>query len=456
MIVVGLSHRTAPIEVRERLAIAPKSLPATLEVLHAAEDVAEVVMLSTCNRVEVYAIPRAGAEDADIESSVRAELARIGGRKVMPHLVCRSGWDALQHLFRVACSLDSLVVGEPQILGQLKRAVRVATEAGTIGPNLLSMMKGAVQSAKRVRTETQIGAGQVSVPSVAVDLARQIFEDLAGQTTLMVGAGEMAKSAAKLLARSGARILVCNRNRERGEKLATEVGGHPVAWNQLQESLVSADIVVSSTASPDYVITYKQLRGLRRKRRGRSLFLIDIAVPRDVEPKVNRLDNVYVYDVDDLSHVVAQSLEGRRAEAEHAEKIVLREARAFEERRSQQAMKPLIVALRERTRDTLAAELQRTFKGRLKHLDAADRKALTVMMDAAVNKLLHAPTRHLKKLATGTGAVDAAELLRQLFELDAPIPEPTPSLAPPVLADERDEEEDELEPNEDAPRARAL
>lgn len=428
MIVVGLSHRTAPIEVRERLAIAPTAMGATLASLRDAEHVGEVVVLSTCNRVEIYAAPRDGADDDAVEASIIRELTRIGGRVVTPHLVSRLGSEAVRHVFRVASSLDSLVVGEPQILGQLKEAIRVAQEAGSVGPTLQSVMRAALQSAKRVRTETQIGAGQVSVPSVAVELASQIFENLEGQTTLMVGAGEMAEAAAKLLARAGAKILVTNRSRERGEELAASVGGRHVAWDRLEESLVAADIVVCSTASPTYVITYKLLKGLRRKRRGRSLFAIDIAVPRDVEPKVNRLENVYLYDIDDLSHVVAQSLEVRRAEAELAEAIVAQETQGFALRRSQQAVKPVIVALRERTRQTLLTELDRSIKGRLKHLTPDDRKALTVMIDAAVNKLLHAPTRHLKKLAEDDLASDAAVLVEQLFALDTAPP------APPALA----------------------
>ncbi len=469
MIVVGLSHQTAPIQVRERLAIAPDALGATLLRLREASAVGEVLVLSTCNRVEVYAAPRPEEDEAATLASVTRELVSIGGREVAPHLISRSGTDAVQHLFRVACSLDSLVVGEPQILGQLKDAFRVAQDAGTLGPSLQYAMQAALQSAKRVRTETQIGAGQVSVPSVAVDLAHQIFEDLSGQTTLVVGAGEMAEAAAKLLARAGARILVTNRSPQRAESLASGVGGRPVPWDQLDESLVVADIVVSSTASPTYVVTYDRLRSLRRKRRGRSLFLIDIAVPRDVEPTVNELDNVYLYDVDDLSHVVAQSLEVRRAEAEHAESIVVEELRGFDQRRSQQAAKPVIVALRERTRAILATELERSFKGRLKHLEERDKKALAVMLDAAVNKLLHAPTRHLKKLAEENRAADAATMLEQMFELElsaaralAGGPAPAgaePALeAPPATAGEPSAAREEvLEPEcaDDASRPRA-
>ena len=447
MIVVGLSHRTAPIDVRERLAIAPKALPATLVELAKAAPVGEVVILSTCNRVEIYA---EGAHDDEVREAITRELTRIGGRQVAPHLVSHSGTEALLHVFRVACSLDSLVVGEPQILGQLKSAIKIADKAGTLGRKLTTVMRAAVQAAKRVRTETQIGAGQVSVPSVAVDLAHQIYEDLRGQNTLMVGAGEMAESAAKLLARAGARIVVANRSPERASALATRVGGAAVPWERLESSLVDADIVIASTASPKHVITYDLLKSLRRKRRGRSLFLIDIAVPRDVEPKVNKLDNVYLYDIDDLSHVVAQSLEVRRAEAEHAESIVAEETASFGKRSAQQSVKPVIVALRERTRQTLLNELERSFRGRLKHLTDDDRASLTTMIDAAVNKLLHAPTRHLKTLAANNDAGHASELMEALFELGENERDQQATSKPAV------EEDDDVDPgDEDAPQPRA-
>jgi glutamyl-tRNA reductase len=418
VIVVGLSHKSAPIEVRERLAVPAGELQGLLERMRADGAVAEAVFLCTCNRVEVYAAAHHEAGDGDVEAAVLRRLSELGGREVMPHLTVRRGNDALVHLFRVASSLDSLVVGEPQILGQLKEAMRIAVDAGAIGGRLRAAMSSALQVAKRVRTDTQIGSGQVSISSVAVDLARQIFEDLSRHKTLLVGAGEMAESAARLLARAGAEVLVVNRSPERAETLATEVGGRPVPWAQLGECLVVADIVVSSTSSSGYVIGYDQLRDLRKKRRGRSLFLIDIAVPRDIDPRVNELENTYLYDIDDLSHVVAQSLEGRRAEAERAEAMVLREARGFETKRAQQTVSPVVVALRERTRSLLAAELDRSCKGRLKHLSDKDKEALAIMVDAAVNKLLHAPTRHLKQLAENGHAGDAAQLVQQLFELE--------------------------------------
>lgn len=373
-------------------------------------------------------------------------LGEIGGREVVPHLGTKLDGDAVRHLFRVASSLDSLVVGEPQILGQLKDAIRIATEAKSLGSELNATMRSALQVAKRVRTETAIGEGQVSVPSVAVDLAARIFEQLSGKTALLVGAGEMAESAAKLLARAGASVIVVNRSPERAETLARSVGGRPAPWDQLEEMLIVCDIVVTSTASPVPVITKPMVKGLRRKRRGRSLFFIDIAMPRDVEPAVDDLDFVIVYHIDDLSQVVAQSLEGRKTEAERAEALVSAETRAFEDRSSQQAMKPLIVALRERTRAALAAELDKSLRGRLKHLSDDDRQALDKMADAAVNKILHAPTKRLKALAASPRSEEIAELICHLFEVDAEVPvsgrseRPTP---PRAEADDAVDDDDE-------------
>jgi glutamyl-tRNA reductase len=444
VIVVGLSHRSAPIEVRERLAFSATQLPETLTAVTAIDSVSEAVVLSTCNRTEIYAASPTGRA-AEAIAALSRFLGELGGRPVVPHLMTLSGRDAIRHLFRVTSSLDSLVVGEPQILGQVKEAMQAATEAGTLGPVLSAAMRGAVQVAKRIRTDTAIGAGQVSISSVAVDLARHIFEDLAGHTTLLVGAGEMAETAAKLLARGGVQLLVVNRSAERAEELASAVGGRPRRWNELESCLIEADIVVSSTASPHPVITRDLLSGIRRSRRGRSLFLIDIAVPRDVEPAVGKLDNVYLYDIDDLSHVVAESMDGRVAESARAEMLVDDEVDRFARRRSEEAMTPLIVALRERTREVLLGELDKSCKGRLKHLNDGDREALNRMLDAAMNKLLHQPTARLKQMAGTPGSEVAAQLVRELFDLE---------LQAPVAEEVHDDEprEESAEEAEDEPR----
>jgi glutamyl-tRNA reductase len=346
-------------------------------------------------------------------------LSAIGGSGIGAHLTQAHGMEAVLHLFRVAASLDSLVVGEPQILGQLKDAIDLARDARTLGQTLGNAMHRAVRVGKRVRTETAIGAGQVSVSSVAVDLAREIFRELEGHTTLLVGAGEMAESASKLLVRAGAHLIVVNRSFERAEALSRSVGGKARPWSDLEHSLVEADIVISSTASSHYVLTVDLLKGARKARKGRSLFLIDIAVPRDVDPAVNKLDNVYLYDVDDLSRIVAESLEGRTAEAVRAEAITCEEAKNFETWTLEQALTPAIVGLRTRTRAVLAAEVERSLSGKLRHLTAADREALDTMVDAAINKLLHGPVTRLRALATDPRAGDYLEALSELFDLPA-------------------------------------
>ncbi|NUP11563.1 MAG: glutamyl-tRNA reductase [Polyangiaceae bacterium] len=422
MVQVGLSHRTARVELREQLAVCHDDIPTFIDELVRHTPVTEAMVLSTCNRVEVYAaLPRGHASDDatldEVGRAVASRLAHRGTAEVAAALVRRRGLDALHHLFRVASSLDSLVVGEPQILGQLKDAITVATEHGTLGPVLGKVLHRALFVGKRVRTETQIGAGQVSVSSVAVDLALQIFGDLNGKTALMVGAGEMAESAAKLLVKEGARLLVVNRSIERATKLAAEVGGVPHEWGQLNWSLIDADIVVSSTSSPHFVITHDAMKTAKKARRGRSLFLIDIAVPRDIDPAVASLDGVYRYDIDDLEQIVADSLAGRAAEAEKAEGIVLSEVRAFEVRAAELAMNPVIVGLRARIRAALNLELERSLAGKLKHLGATEREALGVMIDAATNKICHRPSARLRALANDPRGFDAVETLTDLFDL---------------------------------------
>ncbi len=439
--VVGLSHKNAPIEVRERLALPRAAVPDLLAQLTANEAIGEAVVLSTCNRVEVYAAaPGRGAGMAELEETARAvvrELQGVGGDDIVPYLTSVVGQSAVLHLFRVAASLDSLVVGEPQILGQLKDAIEIAREHRTLGATLGTAMHRAVRVGKRVRTETAIGEGQVSVSSVAVDLARDIFGDLEGHTAALIGAGEMAEAASRLLVRAGARLLIVNRSLERADALAREVGGEPRTLQELEKSLVEADIVISSTSSPGYVITHDLVKGTRKARRGRSLFLIDIAVPRDVDPRVNKLNNVYLYDVDDLSRIVNESLEGRAAEAARAAAIADEEARGFEAWTQVQALTPAIVALRTRTRLVLEAELTRSLSGRLRHLTPSDRDALATMLDAATNKLLHAPVTRLRALATDARCEDYLEALSELFELQVAEPAEPVVAAEPAVSERR-------------------
>jgi len=417
IVVVGLSHKTAPIALRERLAVQRDALPALLDRLRAERAIGEVVVLSTCNRVEVYAAPSRGAALSATSRAVMNVLGAMGGEAVTAHLVPKEGTEAVRHLFRVASSLDSLVIGEPQILGQLKDAIDIARSAKSIGQTLGRACIRAVRVGKRVRNDTAIGAGQVSVSSVAVDLAEEIFGDLAGRKAALVGAGEMAEAAARLLAKAGANIVVLNRSPARAKTLADDVGGEPRPMTDLERTLGEVDIAIASTSSLTHVITLDLMKRVRKVRRGKSLFLIDIAVPRDVDPKVNELEAVYLYDVDDLSRIVASSLEGRAAEATKAEAIVEDETRAFEHWTLERKLSPTIVGLFARTRAVLAAELERSLAGKLKHLSEAEREALFVMVDAATNKLLHSPVTRLKELAGDARGEGYVEAVQDLFDL---------------------------------------
>jgi glutamyl-tRNA reductase len=427
IVVVGLSHRTAPVEIREKLAIGQDVLGDTLRSWATRPHIGEIMCLSTCNRVEVIACasPRTSSQQPELGQEIAQELIRAlnqislesRGPEVHKFLYQRSGQEAVVHLFRVASSLDSLVVGEPQILGQLKDAFELAQQVGTVGPNLTRVITKAIHTAKRVRSETAIGAGVVSVSSVAVDLACQIFGDLHGRKALLVGAGTMAEEAAHRLHQAGASILVVNRSPDKAHNLAQKFGGIPRPWEGLHASLVEADVVVTSTSSKGYVLSYDLLKSVVKLRRGRSLFLIDIAVPRDIEPSVNGLENVFSYDVDDLESIVLQSLEGRGAEAKKAEHLVADEVAKFEAWVEARGVIPTIVAMRSKTRTTLLAELHRSLQGKLKHLSERDQKILEIMMESAANKLLHAPLTKLKQAASDPRGEEMAHVVRELFEL---------------------------------------
>jgi len=421
IVVVGLSHKSAPVEVRERFATSADVLPAVLARLASRPELKEVMFLSTCNRVEVFASASSPDRAQAAVSAVRAVMCDHAGvgdaEAVAPYFYERTGQDATRHIFRVAASLDSMVLGEPQILGQVKEAFDAATAAGTLGNYLGRCIHRAFTVAKRVRTETQIGAGSVSISSVAVDLARGIFGDLLDHTVLLLGAGEMAEAAAKSLGKGARHIRVCNRSFERAAALAGSIGGDAVQWDALGDELVRADVVVASTASPHHVVTRDLVKRAMKQRKGKTLFFIDIAVPRNVEPSVHGIDNVYVYNVDDLEQQVAEAMKSRKAEAEQAEKIVSHELSEFEAWAKGQSVAPTIVKLRARTRAVLMAELDRTLGGKLKHLTEGDRAALTQMMESATNKLLHAPTTHLRDASREPEGLDAVHVVKRLFDL---------------------------------------
>lgn len=424
IVVVGVSHQLAPIEVREQLALSKQAAAPFLKGLIAGSIVREAMVLSTCNRVELIAAGESGAKECleRVAAACASELT-VRAPAAASYVYRYQGAVAVKHLFRVASSLDSMVLGEPQILGQLKQAFDAACKVGTVGSALHRAIPRALRAAKRVRSETTIGAGQVSVPSVAIDLAMQIFGELSGKTALLVGSGDMGQTVARLLAGAGATIQVLGRNQATVAEVARAVGGQPRALADLKASLVEADVVVTSTSAPHAIVTHELVASVRRSRRGRSLFFIDLAVPRDVEPKVGELDGVFLYNVDDLSQIVAESLASRQRERDAAELIVAQAAEGYERWAEAEQVTPVIKALRSRFMQVMQAELERSLRGRLKALGPAEREALEKMIDASINKILHEPSSALRSLA-GDRSRDAdfvesaVEVLTTLFSLE--------------------------------------
>jgi glutamyl-tRNA reductase len=446
--VVGLSHKSASIEVRERFALPAERVPELLLELVGRPEVGEALLVSTCNRVELVAAPRAGSSLDAVADASREALLALAPSAPPSALYRLTGGAAVRHLFGVAASLDSLVLGEPQILGQVKQAYEVARKAGTVGAVLHRALSRALHAAKRVRSRTALGSGLVSVPSVAVDFARQIFGDLAGRNVLLVGSGEMAETVARSLLSSGSRLLVVGRTKEKVEALAASVGGAPRAWADLAGALAEADVVITSTSAPGFVIDAAHVTAARRKRRGQSQFFIDLAVPRDVSPEIEGLDGIFLYNVDDLSRVVEKSLLTRSREALLAQALIDEEAKSFDRWADAEQATPLVVALRERIRAALRIELERSLRGRLRHLGREERDALETMLDASVNRLLHQPTTRLRQAASLAeldtpsfselgAAIEHVFALGEEPEGDVTISDPSASGAPspPVASD---------------------
>ena len=444
LFVVGMSWRTAKVAVREKLAFREDELAETLLAITRELPVAEALLISTCNRVEVYGVAKPGA---DATTELRAWIAKrrnVRLAEVGEALYERRGPAAIRHVFSVASSLDSLVVGEAQILGQLKDAYAFAGTAGTSGPVLSRAVERAFGVAKRVRTETTIARGAANVSSVAVELAGRVFGDLAGKNVLVVGAGKMSSLAAKHLYSNGAqKIVVTNRSPEKAEALADEIEATARPWAELEQLLVEADVVISSTGSREPVLTKPMFKKIAKTRRYRPMMVIDIAVPRDAEPAIADVDGVYLFDIDDLDKVVAANLAERQKAAEHAGKIVEHEAGQFEHWLRSQGVVPTIRALREKFAQVADAEVQKALE-QLARKDLTrdqQREMLQRVVQLVINKLLHQPMAVLR----GSSPEDAelrAGVIAELFALEisdqepaAQGPEPAePSSEPEVQA----------------------
>ncbi len=416
LLVIGLNHRTAPVELREQLAVSPGELHLAAASLRALPHVNEAMLVATCNRVEAYVATDSTAAAA---LSVREYFAsRAPGAGTGDTLYEHRNDAAIRHLFRVAASLDSMVIGEPQILGQVKEAFAAARQAGAVGPSLSRTIDRAFSAAKRIRTETGIATGSVSIASVAVDLARQIFGDLKDRRMLLLGAGKMAMGAVRALSQQGGKLAIANRNYERAVELAKAWGGDAHPLENLPLLLPHVDVVLCSTGASRFVLTQEMVQAAMKTRRGRSLFLIDISVPRNVDPQVHAMDNVYLFDVDDLEREVARALNGRDGALQRAESILEEEIHAFEKERQTGSVVPTVTALRERFRLVARAEVEKSLSGKLKHLTEADRKSIEVMVDAITNKLLHAPTAALRQGAATADGPALASITRALFQLE--------------------------------------
>ncbi len=417
LLLAGVSHRTAPLEVREALAFQKDRLGESLAALRRELGLDEAFILSTCNRVEIYARAGQGGGDAAALARFLAESHGRAPDDLQRFLYSLEGEQAVRHAFRVAASLDSMVIGEPQILGQVKEAYEIAEQAGTLGSSLNALRNRSLAAAKRARTETGIGHNAVSVSYVAVELARKIFGDLRDRNVLLVGAGKMSELAAKHLVRGGARASVLGgRTFARAEELAAALGGRAAPFEALRDELSRADIVISGTGAPGIVIHKEDVEAARAGRGARPLFLIDIAVPRDVDPAAARLDGVFLYDLDDLKSVAESNLRERRKEAAAAEALVEREVREFLAWQRSLDVVPLLVELRQRAEEIRLAEIDKARK-RLGALSSEQEQALQGVTHAIVNKLLHAPTIELKEVARNGTSPDAVALIRRLLGL---------------------------------------
>jgi glutamyl-tRNA reductase len=395
LILVGLNHRTAPVNVRERLNVAESKLPELIRSLRALPDVEGAVLLSTCNRVE--AIVSADTEDV-IESVVNWMAARAAEDRstLEKHLYILRYGDVVKHLFRVASGLDSMILGEPQIGGQVRKAFQVAHEQATLDALLTQVFDNTMRVAKKVRTDTAIGEHAVSIPYAAVELAKKIFGDLRGLRVLLVGAGEMGELTAEHLHEQDVKqVFVANRAYERAVELAKRFQGEAVQFDSIEDRLAACDIVIASTAAPHYVIEPAHVRRALDVRRNRTLFLIDLSVPRNINPAIAKVDGAYLYNVDDLQHVADANLELRQQEAEQAEQIVAREVDSFRKRLIAQDAVPTIVELQQRLETIRTAEVEKCLR-KLGPVSAEQREAIEMLTTQMVNKILHYPILQLK------------------------------------------------------------
>lgn len=412
--VIGVNHKTAPVEVRERFAIPEVQLPDALRQLTEFPGIEEGMIVSTCNRVEIVARAK------DSECDLRAFVQKYYGfdrDQFEKHIFEHKHKDAVRHVFRVASSLDSMVVGEPQILGQVKEAYAVARAVGAVQSQLDALLTRAFAVAKKVRSETAVASSSVSVASVAVELAQKIFGDLNGKAIYLVGAGKMCELAARhLIAHGAGKIYVSNRTYERAVALARKFNGDAVPFERLYDTVDRADIIISSTGAPHTIFRKEHGERFLKTRKNRPMFFIDIAVPRDIDPGLNDLDGIFVYDIDDLQQVVSSHIGDRKREAQRAENLVDDEVERFESRLQTLEVVPTIVSLQEHLETVRQAEIDR-LRGRLGELTPEQEMAVEALTKGIINKIMHTPITTLKSAARDPEATTVIDLVRKLFNL---------------------------------------
>jgi glutamyl-tRNA reductase len=419
ILLVGLNHKTAPVELRERLAFTDEACAESLRLLVDGEVVREGLIVSTCNRVEVLAETGAPiAQGLDRIKSFLSESRKLVHADFVNHLYSHEEEMAVRHIFRVASSLDSMVVGEPQVLGQVRHAYSLALEAGTAGRVLNRLVHHAFRTAKRVRTETGIAASAVSISYMAVELGRKVFGSLKGLTVLLVGAGEMAELSAQHLVKAGvARVMVANRTFATAERLASEFGGEAIELSELAKHLAAADIVICSTGASEYVITAELARDALGARRNRPAFFIDISVPRNIDPAIGEINNLFVFDIDDLESVIASNIREREKEAERAELIVESEVMQFQQALRALDIGPIIGALRQKMQDMARQELER-HRHRLGPLTPEQERAIESLLISTVNKISH-PVMDRMRRSYDAGSEENIRAWREIFGLES-------------------------------------
>jgi glutamyl-tRNA reductase len=419
IILLGLNHNTAPVEIRECLAFNGNETRIALKKLMTQPSIAEVLLVSTCNRIEVLLTVKDENQAVDIAKSFLSGFKKIPISDFEESLYFFNGDEAVRHIFRVASSLDSMMVGEPQILGQIKEAYRIATIAKSSSVILNRLLHKTFFVAKRVRSETGIGDHAVSISYAAIELGKKIFGTLENKEVLLIGAGEMAELAVEhLLNNRSGHITVANRTFDHGVNLARRFKGSVVRFEEIVDVLNQVDVIISSTGSPNFVIQHDQIKPLMRKRRNRPLFFIDIAVPRDIDPGINRISNVYVYDIDDLKEIVDENIEDRNREAIKAERIIDEAVIRFRQWLTSLDVVPTIIDLRKKSNELMQKELAKTINA-LNPLSDKERQAIENMAKSLVNKILHAPTTFLKQNGCYGDKAVSVDLARKLFDLDS-------------------------------------